>query len=482
MSRAAGGTYTLPGGNPTVTGTVISTTWANTTMSDIATALTDSLSRSGLGGMTSPLLGVDGTTALPGYSFTNEPSSGLYRIGAGSIGMSVLNRLGMSWAAAGNVTIAAPSSGTAVTINGIAAQNALNVVAPAAADATIGLVGNAGTPGTTDFIFRQISDGRALIFNRANANLQIGTNGNTTMLTLAAAGNVTIASPTSSFHSINTFTDNRLGVRLTDGINYTGSLGRSTFSANAFWVGAEPGSTLVLGGGGVNALSISTDGHVAIALPTATSTPTLTVNGAAARIGVRVPMADSTGVGVQVIDGGANATELRLTTNNSQARVQSTGVGSTSLALLAGATTCATFLDSGVMNTFAGNAGTHSTKIADSAGNSLNAGYLEVPQNIKNVAYTTVLSDAGKHIYHSDGTARTYTIDSNANVPYPIGTTITFVNDASAAVNVTIGITTDTLYWAADGTTTSRTLARFGTATALKVTATRWSISGTGLS
>jgi hypothetical protein len=44
------------------------------------------------------------------------------------------------------------------------------------------------------------------------------------------------------------------------------------------------------------------------------------------------------------------------------------------------------------------------------------------------------LSDAGKHIYHpsADTTARTFTIDSNANVAYPIGTAITFVNDTSA--------------------------------------------------
>ena len=77
MSRAAGGTYTLPAGNPVVTGTVISSTWANTTLSDLATAMTDSLSRSGLGGMTAPLLGSDGTQALPAYSFTSEPSSGL---------------------------------------------------------------------------------------------------------------------------------------------------------------------------------------------------------------------------------------------------------------------------------------------------------------------------------------------------------------------------------------------------------------------
>lgn len=47
MSRNGSGTYVLPAGNPVVTGTVITSTWANTTMSDIATALTGSIASDG---------------------------------------------------------------------------------------------------------------------------------------------------------------------------------------------------------------------------------------------------------------------------------------------------------------------------------------------------------------------------------------------------------------------------------------------------
>ena len=47
MSRNGSGTYTLPAGNPVVTGTTISSTWANTSLSDIATALTQSLAKDG---------------------------------------------------------------------------------------------------------------------------------------------------------------------------------------------------------------------------------------------------------------------------------------------------------------------------------------------------------------------------------------------------------------------------------------------------
>lgn len=93
-----------------------------------------------------------------------------------------------------------------------------------------------------------------------------------------------------------------------------------------------------------------------------------------------------------------------------------------------------------------------------------------------------MLADSGKHIYHpsADTTARTWTIPANSSVAYPIGTAITFVNDTSAGV-ITIAITTDTLVLAGAGTTGSRTLAANGIATAIKVTSTRWLISGTNL-
>lgn len=103
-----------------------------------------------------------------------------------------------------------------------------------------------------------------------------------------------------------------------------------------------------------------------------------------------------------------------------------------------------------------------------------------IRQNSKSAAYTTVLTDGGKHILHptADNNARTFTIDSNANVAYPIGTAITFVNQINT---VTIAITSDTMTLASAGTTGSRTLAANGIATALKISTTGWIISGTGL-
>jgi len=106
-------------------------------------------------------------------------------------------------------------------------------------------------------------------------------------------------------------------------------------------------------------------------------------------------------------------------------------------------------------------------------------GYKGVPQNPQSGTYTTILADMGKHLYNSGGAA-TWTIAANASVAYPIGATLTFVNDGSG--NMTIAINSDTLIWSPFGTTGSRTLAPNGIATAVKITATRWFISGSGLS
>ena len=47
MSRNGSGTFNLTAGNPVVTGTTISSTWANNTLSDIANGLTQSVSADG---------------------------------------------------------------------------------------------------------------------------------------------------------------------------------------------------------------------------------------------------------------------------------------------------------------------------------------------------------------------------------------------------------------------------------------------------
>ena len=112
---------------------------------------------------------------------------------------------------------------------------------------------------------------------------------------------------------------------------------------------------------------------------------------------------------------------------------------------------------------------------------SSNIGYLNIPQNSQSANYTTLIGDEGKCLFHpsSDNNARTFTIDSNANVAFEIGAAITFVNMSATALS--IAITADTMYLGGAGTTGTRTLAQYGVATALKIDSTHWIISGSGL-
>lgn len=102
MSRDINGTYTLPSGNPVVSGTTItSTPWGNPTFSDIATALTDSLSRTGNGGMISQFQLAAGTVSAPGVGFAAQTNMGMYRVGTNEMGVTVAGTKVGRWNVAG---------------------------------------------------------------------------------------------------------------------------------------------------------------------------------------------------------------------------------------------------------------------------------------------------------------------------------------------------------------------------------------------
>jgi hypothetical protein len=119
-------------------------------------------------------------------------------------------------------------------------------------------------------------------------------------------------------------------------------------------------------------------------------------------------------------------------------------------------------------------------------------GYMGIPPSAAATtgAYTLAIGDAGEHVYTTS--TRTVTIPGNTTgtgpVAFPVGTTIIFVNDAGATLTIQMQATaTDTCILSGigtsitGGTTPARTLAPHGMATLVKVTATRWYISGNGL-
>ena len=201
----------------------------------------------------------------------------------------------MRIAAAGNVTIAAPSSGIGLTVNNTggsstalfatssANSGVVDVSAIAGQLAIIRMAGNGTSLGTTSFdILAGVSDVR--IVQRANLPLALWTN-TIERLTIAAAGNVTIAAPSSGV---------ALVVNAASGLAGA-TLGTISIGANATDISST--SVLNLVASGANALILSTNGsqrvvvgsagNVTIAAPS--SGNALTVSG-----GLRVDAAVTT--------------------------------------------------------------------------------------------------------------------------------------------------------------------------------------------
>jgi hypothetical protein len=122
-SRNSTGTYSLPTGNPVVPGTTISTTWANNTLSDISTELTNSLDRSGRGAMLAPLQHSSGTVTSPSLTFSSEPGSGIYRAGTNDVRMSVNQTDAQKWAPGASTFPGTLAVTGATTLSGLLSAN-----------------------------------------------------------------------------------------------------------------------------------------------------------------------------------------------------------------------------------------------------------------------------------------------------------------------------------------------------------------------
>jgi hypothetical protein len=116
MPRDINGNYSLPPSvNPVAADTLITSNWANTTLDDMATALTDSLTRSGTGGMTGVLPIIDGTLAAPGLSFGNDSNTGLAALVASTMSMVINGVEGLRLTDSGFSFSLTPSWATAPT-------------------------------------------------------------------------------------------------------------------------------------------------------------------------------------------------------------------------------------------------------------------------------------------------------------------------------------------------------------------------------
>jgi hypothetical protein len=93
--------YSIPAGQPVVTGTTIDAPTFNTLVADLGTEVSDSLSRSGKGAMTAALKEIDGSTATPSYTWSNDPGVGLYRSASGEGALAAGGADAAKWTVAG---------------------------------------------------------------------------------------------------------------------------------------------------------------------------------------------------------------------------------------------------------------------------------------------------------------------------------------------------------------------------------------------
>ncbi len=448
MPRSSGGTYTLyTPGNPVVPSTVISSTWANNTLTDLATAMTDSLSRSGDGAMLAPLQLVDGNASGPGLTWGTETSSGLYREASNQFSFSISGskKLGMtttalSWQAASDASLsvlntlnsitgafATDNTNTRVTL-GATTNHGLALLTNALARLTISNAGAVAIPGTLDVT------------------------GTLTGTTVAASTAITIAG-TSVRDATNLFTTGtvpaaRLPSSFAGLANPTGTIGLTAVNGSA-------------------ATAIRSDGAPALSqaiVPTWTGLHTFTN----ASVGLLLQSATTTGM--QLNQTGAAADNRLWDQIATSAQLQHRAVNDAQsvansylTVTRSGASISAVNIPNGTLQ-YGG----------------LEVGYRDLITNTQSGNYTVVAGDRGKSVVYSGTGGHTFTFDTTtAN-----DSIVNVINSGSG--NLTIAGSGVSIFWfAGTGSVAgpaSRTLAVGGVATIQKAGTGNARIWGVGLS
>lgn len=352
MSRDASGNYTPPAGNPVVSGTTIDSAWANDTVDDIGSALTDSLDRSGKGGMLAPLKIANGTRPAPGLSFNTEPGSGLYRNAAGDLRMAVLGQDALLLAQ-GALTSVSQSPGSTIGPTITAFRDSSS---PADADALGALVfsGRSSTAAIRNYaviatradtvangaevgylgLYTMQAGALTPVFQAAGSNLTI--TGTVTIAGTVTLGAITISNLTVSTAA--TFagaTIANLGIVTTADIN-GGTLDGVTIGAAAAAAGtftAVDTATFAIGGVGVTATALELNVLDGI---TATTAELNLLDGVTA-----------TTAEINFIDGVTSAIQVQLNAKASNASPTFTGTVTVAALTASGTVTAANFIGNG---------------------------------------------------------------------------------------------------------------------------------------
>jgi hypothetical protein len=196
MAYNGSGAYALPAGNPVVSGTTISSTWANTTLADIAAALSLVLVRDGQAAMTGALnMGTQNITNVGSITAgsivltaATIPANGWYLSAANTIAAATAGVLRLNINGTGNATLAAPSSGAGLTFLGNESIRLQN---------NSGFLSAFNTAGTVRSGYLQWNTvGNTTLSTEINQGFDLLTN-NIARVNVAATGGVTINTPAS---------------------------------------------------------------------------------------------------------------------------------------------------------------------------------------------------------------------------------------------------------------------------------------------
>jgi len=118
--------------------------------------------------------------------------------------------------------------------------------------------------------------------------------------------------------------------------------------------------------------------------------------------------------------------------------------------------------------------------LAQVAFNQANTSAQTIPQNAQSGTYTLQRSDAGKHLYYTNGSAVSLYIPWTSNTSFANGTTITIISNTSSNVTITPnnGVS---MYLAGNTTSSSRNVTTYGMATLIMTAANTWYINGSGV-
>ena len=246
MARNGSGTYNLPAGNPVTTGTTISSTWANGTLSDMATALTGSVASDGQTTPTANLpMGTFAHTNVGNATVRNMyPSAGQIQDGvityltsvAGTNVITAVGAVGMTAYATGQTFcfIAAGASTGAVTIN----INSIGAKSLVKTDGSALVTGDIASGAAVQVMydgtnFQLLSDangsnetvGNLTVTGTTTATGLITANGGLAATTISASGVATFSAGSAAAPSITTTGDTDTGM-------FFGTANQVNFAAN----------------------------------------------------------------------------------------------------------------------------------------------------------------------------------------------------------------------------------------------------------